>query len=122
MLPSNVQAVTLNGIPPTVNSIYFNAKAGGRRKTKAYKNWIKDASWQLAAQHPDMVRGEVEFSLFCKRPDNKRRDIDNLFKASLDLLVSNNLIEDDSKVVKISGEWTKHPEIDGTLILWGPHR
>lgn len=124
---SKPQSITFEGLPPSVNNIYFNAKAGGRRKTDEYRDWITATSWHINQQHPEKVTGDVVVDLFCRRPVNKdgsiskvRRDLDNLFKASLDLLVSNNLIEDDSKVVAISAEWSKRPDLEGTLIMYSP--
>lgn len=114
------QSIVFDGLPPTVNHLYANIPGRGRVKSKRYHTWINAVNWQVAAQNPSKVTGEVEVAIFVKRPDKRKRDLDNLCKASLDMLVSNALIEDDSKIVKLSIEWTQNPDIEGTMILWGP--
>ncbi len=49
--------------------------------------------------------GPVEISIAAGRPDNRRRDADNLPKALLDLLVVHQVIEDDSKAVDVRTRW-----------------
>ena len=39
------------------------------------------------------------------RPDRRRRDIDNIGKALLDLLVAHQVIEEDSRVVSLDSIW-----------------
>ena len=41
---------------------------------------------------------------------NKRRDLDNILKATSDLLVSLGVVEDDSRCMALAAEWAK----DGT--------
>ena len=113
-----IQSITFDGLPPSVNTIYRNVKGRGRVKSERYRKWINSVNWQLNAQAPQKIDGEVEVSIYCKRPDKRRRDIDNCIKAVLDMLVSNHLIEDDSRVVKVSAEWCKNPDLDGTMVIF----
>lgn len=114
------QSILLDGLPVSVNAMYRNVKGKGRVKSQRYNTWRNAVNWQLASQNPYKVHGDVEVLIFVKRPDKRRRDCDNLIKACLDLLVSNALIEDDSQVEKVSIEWTKNPDVKGTMIMWGP--
>lgn len=112
------QSLVLNCLPISVNAAYRNVPKIGRVKTTKYKNWQKDVGAQLSIQGLEKVCGEVEVSIFCRRPDKRKRDIDNLVKAVLDLLVAHNLIEDDRNVVKVSAQWTTSEDIEGTLVLF----
>jgi Holliday junction resolvase RusA-like endonuclease len=48
----------------------------------------------------------MSVSVSAGRPDNGRRDLDNVAgKAVLDLLTKHGVIEDDSKVLELSGKW-----------------
>ena len=53
-------------------------------------------------QRPKRITGAVVITIAAGRPDKRRRDVDNLPKAILDLLVSYQLIQDDAKVTSIT--------------------
>lgn len=91
--------------PPSVNAMYANVPRVGRVKTKAYRAWFKLAATQIRLQRGRLIPGPVEIAIRITRPDNRRRDIDNLSKAVLDLMVAMAIIEDDSRVVKCTTEW-----------------
>ena len=65
-----------------------------------YVSWLKAAG--CVAQRPARITGPVRISIAAGRPDRRRRDVDNLSKAALDLLVSHQVIEDDGVVVSLS--------------------
>lgn len=118
-----IQSITFDGVPPSVNSMYRNitdrsGKQRMRAKTSRYRTWLNAVNWQVAEQAPQRIDGEVEVSIFCKKTNKRREDIDNKIKAVLDLLVSNHLIEDDSKVVKVSASWSRNTDITGTLVIY----
>jgi len=56
-------------------------------------------------QRPRSITGEVQIIIAAGRPDQHRRDADNLPKAVLDLLVARSVIEEDAKVVCIISGW-----------------
>lgn len=115
------QSIQLDGLPVSVNAMYRNVKGRGRVKSQRYNTWLNAVGWQVKSQSPEPVAGNVEVSLFCKKQNRRKRDIDNCIKAVLDMLVNLGLIEDDSKVIKVSAEWTQNPNISGTLVMFGPH-
>lgn len=90
--------------PPSVNGLFFNATKG-RRKTAAYREWLEAAGWQIAEQGRQRIRGHVSISVALVKPDKKRRDLDNLLKPVIDLLVEMGVIDDDSLVQRISVQW-----------------
>lgn len=61
--------------------------------------------WSLLQQRPARLEGWVRVSIAAGVPDCRRRDLDNLGKAMLDLLVAHQVIEDDSKVLELSSRW-----------------
>ncbi len=112
------QSIILKGLPISCNSLYFNKRHGrGRAKTEKYRRWIEASVAAIKAQNIQRIEGDVEVNLYFKRPDKRKRDLDNLIKASLDLLVSQGLIDDDRHVVSITAKWTERPEIKGTMIM-----
>ena len=97
-------------MPPSVNAMFSNVAGRGRVKTKVYRAWIAEAGWMLVAQRnqqgphrriDDAVRVEVD----AYRPASRRRDLDNILKALLDLLTHTQTIKDDSQVVEINARW-----------------
>jgi crossover junction endodeoxyribonuclease RusA len=96
-------------LPPSVNRLYLNVRGRGRVKTKHYRTWRKAAGWELRAQMGMarlVLKGPIRVTIIAAKPDNRKRDLDNMAKALLDLLVENNVIADDSKVEKLMMEWT----------------
>jgi Holliday junction resolvase RusA-like endonuclease len=81
--------------PPSVNNLYSNRKAGGRHKTRAYRQWCDDAGWEVKSQKPISVLGKYKFFLTLPKLP-ARADLDNRCKAALDLMVSLRLVQDDS--------------------------
>lgn len=98
--------------PPAVNNLYANG-ARGRFKSERYENWLGEAWWSLEAQKPNKISGEFIASLTFGKPDNRKRDLDGLCKAPLDLLVKYGVIEDDSLAQKITLQWG---DVDGCKI------
>ena len=52
------------------------------------------------------IDGEYAIHIKAQR-QNKRRDLDNILKATNDLLVSMKIVEDDSQCVALAAEWAK---------------
>lgn len=97
-------------MPPSVNSMYRNVPGKGRVKTKDAKAWAYEAGWMLVTQRNQNTRhkqfkGPVEVEVSAYRPASRRRDLDNILKALLDLLTSTQTIADDSQVVAIKARW-----------------
>jgi len=81
--------------PPSANAMFTNRR-GGRARTKAYDMWINDAGTQLLTQRPKRHTGPVTVAITVGLPDKRNRDLDNLLKPLLDLLVKHQIIQDDS--------------------------
>lgn len=92
--------------PPSLNNLYFNASRGGRVKSKRYAAWSTEAWAILRQQRPEAVQGPFRLTIIAERPDNRRRDLDGLLKAPLDLLVACGIVQDDSLAQQLTIGWS----------------
>lgn len=98
--------------PPTTNTIWRNVK-GRTLKSARYRTWERAAMNEALAQRQQPIEGPIKVKILLGKPDNRKRDIDNLLKAPLDLLVALGLIENDSLVQSLSISWA---EVEGALV------
>jgi Holliday junction resolvase RusA-like endonuclease len=92
-------------LPPSTNSLW-RSNRGRVHRSSGYEAWRKSAGCELKLQRPPRVDGPVEVSIALGRPDNRKRDLDNAAgKAVLDLLVTHQVITDDSLVTSITSRW-----------------
>ena len=82
--------------PPSANRLFTNRHRGGRVRPREYNCWIETAGRELMAQRPKRHEGPVSIAIVASPPHARKRDLDNLLKAPLDLLVSHAVIVDDS--------------------------
>ena len=59
----------------------------------------------IMAQGSPKAAGPVVVEVFLAKPDNRKRDGDNLLKCLLDTLVKSRVIADDNCDVVIAGSW-----------------
>lgn len=90
--------------PPSVNNLFIN-RGRGRAPSERYTAWKADAAFALMKQGKRSLSGPVVFRVKVTPPDNRRRDLDNLLKAPLDLCVQHGVIQDDSLIRRIEIEW-----------------
>lgn len=95
-------------IPPSTNKLFRNVPGVGRVKTSEYVRWSKSALMTMVVQKPKPVKGSVRVEITCRRV-SRRRDIDNIIKPTLDILVRGGLIEDDRHVISVTAEWVDRP-------------
>src|SRR6516164_2018760 len=92
-------------LPPGVNRLW-RSNRGRVHRSAPYAAWLREAGWSLLEQRPKAVPGCVSVTISAGKPDKRRRDLDNIAgKAVLDLLTKHGVIEDDSKVLELSGRW-----------------
>jgi crossover junction endodeoxyribonuclease RusA len=94
-------------MPPSVNSLW---RTSGNKvyKSKKYKDWWAHAIWALASQgSAKKITGRYKLSLYFKRPDNRRRDLDNLFKAVSDALQAAGIVTDDCNCSWLEAQWVE---------------
>lgn len=100
--------------PPSTNALFLNVPRKGRVKTPEYRAWLTEAGLKLIVQRPRRIAGPVNIELLFS--DEGRVDLDNLTKATLDILVSHRIIEDDKRSIvrKLSCEWSN--EVTGCRV------
>lgn len=91
--------------PPSTNNLFANG-ANGRYATQGYRDWQTKAGWMLLADRPGRLAGPVRIRLEYEERSG-RRDLDNLIKPVLDLLVKHQVIDGDHRTVvrEISAKW-----------------
>ena len=80
--------------PPSTNRLW-RVVDGRAICSKSYREWIEAAGAELMSQRPRKHQGPVAVSIRVGMPDGRKRDLDNLQKACLDLLRRHGVIEDD---------------------------
>lgn len=90
-------------VPVSVNAIYSPRKGGGLRLSDAYSAWIRDAGWRLIQQKPGRVAGRYQITV--KIPEESGADLDNLIKATSDLLQLHGVVRNDRLASRIVLEW-----------------
>jgi len=90
----------------SVNRLWRANKGGGVHKSAKYTSWTKHAEWAIAQQvSGNRIVGRYGLSVRFVRPDKRRRDLDNLFKAVSDALVHTGVIESDHLCERINAAW-----------------
>ena len=91
--------------PPSVNTYWrnFDGRMIISAKGREYRETVGD---QMTVQR--MVKhfnGPLRVVIEAWRPDKRRRDLDNLLKATLDALAHAHVYEDDSQIVDLRIFW-----------------
>jgi crossover junction endodeoxyribonuclease RusA len=94
--------------PPSVNRYWrtFQGRMIISAEGRAYRKAVADQVLiQRGAKHYD---GKMKVEIEAWRPDNRRRDLDNLLKAALDGCTHAGVWEDDSNIVDLHIYWAEH--------------
>ena len=96
MIPDN--AIDLNlPWPPSVNHYWRNVN-GVMKISQAGRIYQEDVGVVLAIAERPKVTGRVGIYIVAYPPDKRRRDLDNLLKATLDSLQAGGVFEDDGQI------------------------
>jgi len=92
--------------PPSVNHYYrrVGTKTMISRSGRQYREDVSKVVW-LSKSIPTPQSGKLAVALVAHPPDIRRRDLDNLLKASLDSLTHAGVWVDDSQIKALSIEW-----------------
>lgn len=104
-------------MPPSTNNLFVTLATGRRAKSKLYRGWLKTAGWELLRQRVKPCgKDRVVVTIAATRP-SRRRDLDNLAKPILDLLVRHAILKDDSQVEALAMAWRDRtdPIVDVTI-------
>ena len=106
VISKNENAITLTlPWPPSVNKYWrtFQGRMIISAEGRAYRKAVADQVLiQRGAKH---YAGKLRVVIEAYRPDNRRRDLDNLLKAVLDGCTHAGVWEDDSNVVDLRIYW-----------------
>lgn len=95
-------------LPPSANRM--NGHGRGRvYRTKAYENWLRNASLVVLSQRPPGIVGAYKLSIQAVRR-NKKADIDNLIKPTSDLLQLVGVVANDCHCEFVSARWVSQGE------------
>jgi len=99
--------------PPSVNTYWrnFDGRMIISQKGREYRIAVGE---QIILQ--DKVcnfEGPLKVTIEAWRPDKRRRDLDNLLKATLDGLAHANVYDDDSQIMDLRIYWA--PDVGGML-------
>ena len=104
--------------PVSLNAIYRNVPGRGRVKTERYRTWLQAAGWDIKQQKPERIKGPYQITMLVQRKDKRKRDLSNLIKGVSDLLVTHQIIEDDSLEQRVVMEWSA--DIEGCRVVLEP--
>ena len=99
--------------PPSVNTYWrnFDGRMIISAKGREYRETVGDQmTLQKTVKH---FKGQLKVEIEAFRPDKRRRDLDNLLKATLDGLAHAGVYEDDSQIVDLRIYWAN--DIGGML-------
>ena len=99
--------------PPSVNQQWrmFNNRLIISKVGREYRKAVAD---QVMIQRANkLIEGKIKVEIEAFRPDNRRRDLDNIFKGVLDGLTHAGVWKDDSQIVDLRIYWAE--EIGGML-------
>ena len=99
--------------PPSVNTYWrnFDGRMIISARGREYRETVGDQmTLQKMVKH---FKGQLKVEIEAFRPDKRRRDLDNLLKATLDGLAHAGVYEDDSQIVDLHIYWAK--DIGGML-------
>lgn len=101
-------------VPPSANALHRHG-TGRPIRSDAYQAWIAAAGWRLQAQRPGRVPGAYILLLAAPRGETKA-DLDNLSKATSDLLQKHGVIDNDRKAERVVLDWHReHAEMAATV-------
>lgn len=108
--------------PPSVNAMWRTVNgrmilsAAGRK----YRGDVAMAIYEHRREVPMPTRiCKLKVILEVVRPDNRRRDLDNLLKGILDALQHAEVYEDDSQVHDLSIKWASpEPQPGGGVVVY----
>lgn len=115
----DVVAFTLNHQPPPLSACFVNVARNGRADTARYKDFKAGVDADLWRGN---IRGRLDRPRFnertavavtyiVRRPDARKRDLDNLLKALNDCLTRNFILADDSQITDLRIRWM-NPSVD----------
>jgi crossover junction endodeoxyribonuclease RusA len=90
--------------PPSLNTYWrqYQGRAILSEKGRLYRKAVME---QCLLQRVGTLTCPIKVEIVAYRPDNRKRDLDNLLKAALDGMAKGLIYEDDSQIRDLSIRW-----------------
>lgn len=107
--------------PPSANRLW-RAGVGKIYRSETYSTWKRSASWIVAeaVRKQGRIMGPYRLRIVAGRPDKRKRDLDNLLKATSDAIVTGGAVDDDSQCQRIEIEWGQVDGVEVSISLGKP--
>jgi crossover junction endodeoxyribonuclease RusA len=92
---------------PSVNRLWRMGKGRRMYKSSVYEGWQTSCEVIIYQKRPVPILGMYRLVIEAKRPDKRRRDIDNIIKSVSDVLESTGLIENDCLCQEVTARWVQ---------------
>ena len=98
----------IEGLPPTVNSMYRSMRSGQRYKTKECREFQERTAEQMRRSFSctEPYTGRAALLIRFTVADRRRWDIDNRVKALQDCLITSGVLKDDCQIDTLHVERT----------------
>ena len=115
--------------PPSLSGCFNNVQGRGRVPTKRYTKWRREAHLLVTAQLSEKglfsnkdrkLQGAYGMLVAYNPPDQRKRDLGNLDKATSDLFVDLRIVEDDSDCSFLAYYKSSDPAPGFIRVLIGP--
>ena len=100
--------------PPSTNHYWARNRNGSVRIGKAGLAFRQEVVWKCRQGRISGLVGRLAVSIEAYPPDKRRRDLDNVLKATLDALQHGGAYKDDSQIDMLTVE-RRHPALGGYL-------
>ena len=103
--------------PPTANNMFPSGKDGRRHLSKRGRSYRIEVYARVCEQTKRLktLRGPLSVSVELYPPDDRKRDIDNAFKALFDSLQFSAVFRDDSQIKELAAKM--HPKVKGGKVM-----
>lgn len=91
--------IEIDRLPPSVNHMYGRSKVGSTYLTKDAKKFKEELGWIAKTKKKDYGTNDIKVDIVFKIKDHRRRDIDNLLKATFDSL-KGIIFDDDCQIIR----------------------
>ena len=93
--------IEINKLPPSVNHMYGRSRYGHIYLTPKGKEFKEELGWILKTKRAVFGSALVKVDLVFKISDKRKRDVDNMLKATFDAL-KDVIIDDDSQIMRVT--------------------
>lgn len=91
--------------PPSINHYYQRTRNGRQCVGKKGQDHRIEVWATLQCEGVTPTRKTLDVTFIVKRPDKRKRDLDNLLKCLLDSLTKGGAWHDDSQIVSLTIRW-----------------